>query len=446
MVKRNRIITKTRRANNEGSIYQRKDGRWAGTATVGYNNDGKIIRKTVYGKTRMEVTKKMTELTKRIESNNFDYVENHNLSELMNEWLFIFKKIQVTPRTFENNLIKFKKYIEPKIGNMKLQEISSLTIQKMLNEMLEENLSLDYVKKTKFLLRQFFEYAVDNQFMLANPIQKVKIKSKERKIYDSENKYKAIPQEIREYFIDCLNNHKFLKPLCFVMMFAGLRTGEALALNWENIDFNKKTISVEKAITTIPKFDKNGKITERVTVISDTKTSCSVRTVPMPEILISALKDYKVEQELNGDLHNINLIDKKSLVFANKDGSIRTYTGTKKIFYRFLKKYGLDKYGIHFHTLRHTYSNMLFGADQNPKVIQALLGHKSVETTITIYNSVDKSYFQKATDVINNQYNTSKNTDKNNDFKQELDEDELEEYLQWKKEREKQKRHKDFEM
>ena len=89
---------------------------------------------------------------------------------------------------------------------------------------------------------------------------------------------------------------------------------------------------------------------------------------------------------------------------------------------------------------------MLFEADQNPKVIQALLGHKSVKTTITTYNSVDKSYFQKATDVINNQYNTSKNTDKNNDFKQELDEDELEEYLQWKKEREKQKRHKDFEM
>ena len=89
---------------------------------------------------------------------------------------------------------------------------------------------------------------------------------------------------------------------------------------------------------------------------------------------------------------------------------------------------------------------MLFEADQNPKVIQALLGHKSVKTTITTYNSVDKSYFQKATDVINNQYNTNKNTDKNNDFKQELDEDELEEYLQWKKEREKQKRHKDFEM
>ena len=438
--------TRTRRNNNEGSIYQRQDGLWVGMISLGYDENGKQKRKAIYGKTKIEVSKKLAELTNRISSDNYDYVKDNTLSTIMKEWLMVFKKSQVTPRTFENNITKLKKHIEPKIGGMKLDEISSLTIQKMLNEMLEENLSLDYVKKTKFLLRQFFEYAVDNQFMLANPIQKVKIKSKERKIYDSENKYKAIPQEIREYFIDCLNNHKFLKPLCFVMMFAGLRTGEALALNWENIDFNKKTISVEKAITTIPKFDKNGKITERVTVISDTKTSCSVRTVPMPDILISALKDYKVEQELNGDLHDINLIDKKSLVFANKDGSIRTYTGTKKIFYRFLKKYGLDKYGIHFHTLRHTYSNMLFEADQNPKVIQALLGHKSVKTTITTYNSVDKSYFQKATDVINNQYNTNKNADKNNDFKQELDEDELEEYLQWKKEREKQKRQKDFEM
>lgn len=83
---------------------------------------------------------------------------------------------------------------------------------------------------------------------------------------------------------------------------------------------------------------------------------------------------------------------------------------------------------------------MLFEADQNPKVIQALIGHKSVKTPITTYNSVDKSYFQKATDVINNQNNTNKSADKNNDTKQEIFEDELEEYSQWKKEK------KDFEM
>ena len=230
------------------------------------------------------------------------------------------------------------------------------------------------------------------------------------------------------------------------MMFAGLRTGEVLALQWQDINFENKTINVERGLTIEPKFNSEGKVIKRITIISETKTTCSKRVVPMPDILINALNDYKQRQSQISNKGKVDLLDKHCFVFANDDGTVRTYSGTQKILNRFLKKYKLTEYNIHFHGLRHTYSNMLFEADQNPKVIQALLGHKSVKTTITIYNSVDKSYFQKATDVINNQYNTNKNTDKNNDFKQELDEDELEEYLQWKKEREKQKRHKDFEM
>lgn len=85
----------------------------------------------------------------------------------------------------------------------------------------------------------------------------------------------------------------------------------------------------------------------------------------------------------------------------------------QKFFIHF-KKIGLDKYGIHFQTLRHTYSNMLFEADQNPKVIQALIGHKSVKTPITTYNSVDESYFDKATKVFNEQYKTEHQEDKYN--------------------------------
>lgn len=91
---------------------------------------------------------------------------------------------------------------------------------------------------------------------------------------------------------------------------------------------------------------------------------------------------------------------------------------------------------------------MLFEADQNPKVIQALLGHKSVNTTITTYNSVDKSYFKKATDVINNQYSVDEI--KPSELK-EFDDDELyrqlEELLREKEERERRrKKQKDFEM
>ena len=121
------------------------------------------------------------------------------------------------------------------------------------------------------------------------------------------------------------------------MMFAGLRTGETLALQWKDIDFEKKNIKVERAITIVPKFDSNGKVISRKTVIGDTKTICSKRVVPMPDILVNALKEYYKLQQEKSSQYNFDFIDKESFVFCNNDGEIRSYGGTKKIFYTFLK-------------------------------------------------------------------------------------------------------------
>ena len=112
------------------------------------------------------------------------------------------------------------------------------------------------------------------------------------------------------------------------------------------------------------------------------------------------LKDWRKCQWVRKELSRVDLLAPNAVVFSNEDGSVRTYSGTRRIFDRFAKRNGF--YGkIHFHTLRHTYSTMLFEANENPKVIQSLLGHKDVKTTITTYNSVDKSYFNKATDIFN---------------------------------------------
>lgn len=441
-----KIRSKTRRGNNEGSIYLRPDGRWAGVATAGYNENGKTIRKTVYGKSRLEVVDKLNKLMNKISSNNYEYIENTTIGEMMNEWLLVFKKMQVSPRTFEHTYRNFKLHIEPKIGNMKIDEVDTIVIQKVLNEMLEEGYSLAVVKKVKFIFNQFFNYAVDNKLATNNPTTRTRVRSNERKIYDSENKYKAIPPQARNEFLSKLNSHEFLKPLCMCMMFAGLRTGEVLALTWEDVDFKNKALNVKRAITTVPKFDERGKVKERVTVISETKTACSVREVPMPDILVQALEDWKENRHFFGRENNINLTQNNSLVFGNNDGSVRGYSGTKAIFKRFLKSSNFDKFGIHFHTLRHTYSNMLFEADQNPKVIQALLGHKSVKTTITTYNSVDKSYFKKATDTLNKQFTIDKKeNDEPQNVLENLDDEELDRLLELLEKR-KRKKEKDFEM
>ena len=86
--------------------------------------------------------------------------------------------------------------------------------------------------------------------------------------------------------------------MCIVLMFAGLRIGEACALQWKNVDFENKTLKVERTITTIPKFDSEGRILNRVTVVGDTKTTCSVRETPIADIVVETLKTWKEKQAL----------------------------------------------------------------------------------------------------------------------------------------------------
>lgn len=166
---------------------------------------------------------------------------------------------------------------------------------------------------------------------------------------------------------------------------------------------------------------------------------------------------------LSNEMHTTNLTVIaciNAFIFANDDGSVRTYFGSRKIFDGWKKRHKLTNYNIHFHGLRHTFSNMLFEMNENPKVIQQLLGHKDVKTTITVYNNVNSDYVKESTNRLNDRLNENEILRKqNNQNKEEQEEkksnlgnlsDEdfdlmLEEMLKERKER-KRKREKDFEM
>ena len=448
-----KAVKRTRRANNEGSIFQRSDGRWGGALTMGYDENGKIIRKTIYGKSQAEVIKKLSEISGRMKSNTYDLVEQNDLETLMFEYLMTFKKSAVSPRTFEGNIRNFKLHIASLIGKMKVYEIDNYAIQKLVNNLIDQGYSTDTIKKCKHLISQFFEYAIDNKWVLVNPTLKVKVKGK-RKVYEEDDeKYKALPPEIRDMFLEALNKDEanFIKPLCITLMFAGLRIGEAIALKWKNIDFKNKTIKVERAITQVPKFDEEGNIKNRVTVIGDTKTTCSVREIPVTDIVIETLKNWKdkqnEKQQTNPDVTAI-LTAPTSYVFANDDGSYRTYSGCRKIFDRFKKRNGLNKFNIHFHGLRHTFSNMLFEMNENPKVIQQLLGHRDVKTTITVYNSVNSDYVREATDRLNTKIQEKQKEQVEEFSKDEMTDEEIEQkiYELERLQEKRKKKEKDFEM
>ena len=306
-----------------------------------------------------------------------------------------------------------KKGIYPQIGAKQINDVDISTLQRLLNAMQIQGYALDTIKHTKHLLRQFFEYCEENGFISENPVDKVKLQKRERKTATAaDDDYKAIRPEARQKFLDILEKNKFFKALCLTIIYAGLRIGEILALRWRDINFEKGTINIDDAITVDIKFDREGNVLSRQTVISDTKTAASMRENPMPNILVRALKEWHTERWRMRNISEsegkpISFIAPNDLVFSTEEGKLRTYYGTRAMFDRFLKENDLDDYNIHFHTLRHTYSNMLFELGENPKVIQGLMGHKDVITTLKHYNSVDQSQYRGATDKLDGKYNVS---------------------------------------
>lgn len=398
--------TTSKRANNEGTVYKNKKGLWIAQATIGYDENGRQIRKAVSGKTRSEAVANLAPFLPKGGARKQMIRKDMPLNRHMQFWLMKYKKRTITARTFERYIVNAKRYIYPYMGDYLPQDISTNLLQDFLGGMLDDGYALDTVKHVKYQLGQYFEYCIDEEIIDKNPVNKVRLQSHERKTKNAaeQQEYKAIPEELRNRFLQAISTSLLFKPLCLTSMFAGLRIGEVLALKWKDFDEENKTLSVVRAQTVETTFDENGNVIKREYVVGKTKTAGSVRVLPIPDLLVEALSEWRklhVIQELTTKAPVSKADD---FIFANNSGAMRTYHGTRTMFNRFLKKHGLDDAGIHFYMLRHTFSNTLFEAQENPKVIQALMGHRKVETTMIYNTATTNKYLQKAVDVFDARY------------------------------------------
>lgn len=396
----------SKRANNEGSIYQNKQGLWIAQATIGYNENGKQIRKAVSGKTRSEAIANLAPYLPKGGARKQLIRQDMPLRKHMQFWMLKYKKRTVALRTFERYIVNATRYIYPYMGDYLPQNITTNLLQDFLGWMLDNGYALDTVKHIKYQLGQYFEYCIDEEIIDKNPVSKVRLQTRERKTGQAaeEQEYKAIPEELRDRFLQAIGTNALFKPLCLTSMFAGLRIGEVLALKWKDYDEKRKTLSVVRAQTVEPTFDENGNIIKREYIIGKTKTAGSVRVIPIPDLLVNALHEWKTLRMMQELMTKAPVSKADDFIFANNQGKMRSYHGTRTMFNRLLKKHGLEDAGIHFYKLRHTFSNTLFEAQENPKVIQMLMGHKKVETTMIYNTATTNKYLQKAVDVFDERY------------------------------------------
>jgi integrase len=386
-----------RRGNNEGSIYQRKDGRWCAQVTVGYREDGKAIVKYAYGGTRQEVAKKLTQYTHEVFENGYSSFapsDSKLFYPLLEDWFFTFKEPVIGSTTSEKHRNFMKNHIKPELGGLAANQVDLFRLQRFFNGLSKKGLCLQSIKHIKQLLNQFYEqYLIKQGLVKENPLEGVQIRTVERD--DAERDALALTPELRAEVFAKLKSDPILRPILTVLMLTGIRPGELIALKWKDIDFKKSVISIRLAASREVEFDDSGAVVERRQVISNTKTVLSVRSFIVAAGVMECLREWLAYQQERETKTGIIFTDADRHVFSQNHGEMRSYSGLRSMLRRFLAKYQLDNYDISLYTFRHTFATMLLEERENPKIVSELMGHSKVLTTLSIYSHViSKSVYE----------------------------------------------------
>ena len=378
-----------RRGNNEGSIYQRKDERWCSQVLVGYQADGKPLRRYVYGNTRAEVARQLAAQTKEVFENGYVTVapKAHQwFREIFEEWFVTFREPNMSSSTASKLRNLMKNHIYITFGKMELADVDLLKLQKFFNNEAKKGLSLQTIKHMKQLMNQFYKYAVKEQMVKHNPIDEVKIKTIERR--DDKREQMALTEEQRERVFTALENEVLLKPIIITFAFTGLRPGELIALQWKNVDLENATMSIRHSTQRNIEFDADGNAIHQSLSLSNTKTLRSTRTFIIPEVVKQTLLEWRERQEYMGVELGVDYTSNEQFVFCSKKGEMRTYHSLRSLLARFKKRHGFVKEKFNLYTFRHTFATMLLEARENPEIVARLMGHSKVTTTLLVYSHV----------------------------------------------------------
>ena len=342
-------------------------------------------------------------------------VNEMSYSDFLDYWLDNHCKINLKYHTIEAYSNIVKTHLKPNLGFYKLSQITKPTLQDFLNKIyVEKAYSKNFLNNIRKVLKCSFNYAVDNEYVKVNLAANLKLPK-----YDEPPKDVAhifTTEEINTILDRFKNNHcvyyAFLTAYC-----TGLRIAEVFALTWDDIDFNNKTISVNKNILKNNQAcgTKSRHLSGNSTTVwyfGTCKTQTSYRTVPIGDTLLNALKEYKEEQEKHkqnyGDTYMkhykknvINPYNNKpeikivnayaeidvalpevNFVFIKNNG---VYEGTDSCKYPFKVIHYELGIPCRFHDFRDTHATKLIESGADIKAVSKRLGHRNIDITYNIY-------------------------------------------------------------
>jgi integrase len=361
------FVPVTRRGPGEGSIYPRKDGRWAGSVHIGYE-DGKRIRKHVMGRTRNEVKDKLAVLMRAHDEKRPIPDQRAKLGSFLRRWLDEVAKPTLRPSTYRSYNSILKNRLEPCLGHIAIAKLTAAEVQAFLNSRSAKGLSPRRVQYIHAVLRRALGTAERWGVVSRNVAKLVDVpRGRQREMTP------LTPEQARALIeASAADRHR---ALWITALGTGLRQGELLALRWDDIDLDGSVLRVRHSLATV----------DGVLTLQEPKTERSRRTVVMPESVVVALRAHRTRQLMDRLAAGATWVD-SGHVFATMIGRPHHAATITRCFQDALDRAGLPD--VRFHDLRHSAATFLLAQGMTLEDVKLLLGHSSIVLTSNTYGHV----------------------------------------------------------
>jgi len=356
-----------KRNAGEGSIFERRDGRWCAQLNLGWEG-GKRRRKFIYGATAQEVQDALLKVRSDRAAGFPVAVERQTIAQFLARWLSTIKP-SLGPRTFLHYEMVVRLHLVPELGRLPLDKLTPQQAQALLARKSASGLSAQSVRHIRTILRIALNQALKWGLVGRNAAALTIAPKLVRKRFQS-----LSPEQARQ-LLDASHGAR-LEAVFTVALSLGLRMGEILGLRWRDVDLDGGMLTVNQAVY---------RIAGQGMVTAEPKTDRSRRALFLPEGVRAALRTHRVRQLHERLIAGSHWHD-NSLVFTSGIGTPLEPRNLFRIFKALLRKAGLPD--IRFHDLRHSAASLLLAQGVPMRAVMELLGHSSIGTTADIYSHV----------------------------------------------------------
>ncbi|PEH49345.1 site-specific integrase [Enterococcus faecium] len=373
------------------SIKQQPNGKWRYRIRYKENGNFREVSKSGF-RTKRDAQSAANELETRISGGMSVYDGNMLIKDYLDVWIKLKEK-QVKKSTLLKINRSFRLYVLPKFGFCKISDIKRLDCIEWINELCER-LNIDSVKSYAAPFNNALEDAVSEyKIIITNPMKNIKYPRNEKRKKDVQffeledlKKLLQISENLEENHFK--SNYQY-HVLTTLLARTGLRLGEALSLNWTDIDNN--TLIVSKTL-----YRENGK-----DYITSPKTDSSYRVIALDNKTVDLLKSLKLKK-LKYNMADPDYVLNKELIFSDHDGVPLKQSSYRSYFYKICKL--ADVPVLSPHALRHSHAVHLLESGANIKYVSERLGHATINMTANVYLHVSKKIEREAISMYENYF------------------------------------------